>query len=58
MEALATATSEIARNALVYAREGELTIGTIHDGERTGVVVTTRDSGPGILNIEAAMRDG
>jgi len=57
-EALATATSEIARNAFVHAGEGELTIGTIQDAERTGVVVTARDSGPGIVNVEEAMRDG
>jgi len=57
-EALATATSEIARNAIVYAREGELTIGTVRDGGRIGVIVTARDAGPGIDNIDDAMVDG
>jgi serine/threonine-protein kinase RsbT len=58
IEALVIAASEIARNALVHGREGELTIGTVHEGERIGVVVTARDSGPGIASIETAMRDG
>lgn len=57
-EALATATSEIARNAVVHAGEGELTIGTVQNGGRTGVVVTARDAGPGIANIGEAMLDG
>lgn len=58
IEALAIATSEIARNVLVHAREGELLANTIRDEERVGVVVVARDTGPGIADIAGAMRDG
>jgi serine/threonine-protein kinase RsbT len=58
VEALATATSEVARNVIVHAREGEILIGTINDGRRAGIVVIARDCGPGIPNIEEAMLDG
>jgi serine/threonine-protein kinase RsbT len=57
-EALATATSEITRNVIVHAREGEVLLGTMTDGQRTGVFVTARDEGPGLPDVELAMRDG
>jgi serine/threonine-protein kinase RsbT len=58
IEALATATSEVARNAIVHAGEGEVLIGTISSLARAGVIVIARDSGPGIPNIDRAMDDG
>lgn len=58
MEALAIAASEVARNVLIYAGDGEMLLGTQHDGARLGIVVIARDDGPGISNVEAAMRDG
>lgn len=51
---LATAVSEIATNQLRHAGGGEITI----DLDETGVVVEARDSGPGIDDIEHALRDG
>jgi serine/threonine-protein kinase RsbT len=57
-EALATATSEIARNVIVHASEGEALLGTLRDGERAGVFVIARDEGPGIPDVELVMRDG
>jgi serine/threonine-protein kinase RsbT len=58
VEGLAIAASEVARNVLTYAGDGEMLLGTQHDGARLGIVVIARDDGPGISNVEAAMRDG
>src|SRR5712664_4553117 len=55
---IATAISEIARNIVVYAQRGEITLGIVeHDGKR-GVSVVACDEGPGIPDIDRAMRDG
>jgi len=56
IEALATATTEIARNMIVHARGGELSVRAA-DGKR-GVVVVARDRGPGIAQLALAMQDG
>jgi serine/threonine-protein kinase RsbT len=55
---IATAISEVARNIVVYAKSGEIRM-AIHelDGRR-GLLVVASDEGPGIPDIERAMRDG
>ncbi|MBV9950281.1 MAG: SpoIIE family protein phosphatase [Myxococcales bacterium] len=58
VEALATAVTEIARNILVYAGSGEVRIAAVTDGSRDGVVVVAADQGPGIPDVELALRDG
>ena len=55
---LATATSELARNIVRYAKTGELTIEEIDNGITTGLQLTFKDRGPGIADIVEAMRDG
>lgn len=55
---IATAVSEIARNILVYAKRGEIALEVIERGGRRGLRVTARDEGPGIPDIELAMKDG
>lgn len=55
---LVTAASELARNALDYGRGGEMTIETLNSGARTGLRLVFEDHGPGIPDIEQAMRDG
>jgi anti-sigma regulatory factor (Ser/Thr protein kinase) len=55
---IATAISEIARNILVHAKTGEIVIEAVRDGHRRGVRVAARDSGPGIADVEAALRAG
>jgi serine/threonine-protein kinase RsbT len=55
---IATAISEVARNILVYAQKGEIQIETIADGPRTGIQVVAADEGPGIENVDLALRDG
>ena len=55
---VATAISEVARNIITYAVRGEIILSTLHQGGRRAIVVIARDSGPGIPDIEQAMRDG
>jgi serine/threonine-protein kinase RsbT len=55
---LATAISEVARNIISYAGQGEITLSTIEAAGRRGILVIARDQGPGIPDLEAAMRDG
>jgi serine/threonine-protein kinase RsbT len=54
---IALAISELARNIVVYAQRGEIVIsGTL--GERRGIEIIARDQGPGIADVELALRDG
>ncbi len=55
---VATAISEVARNIVVYAQRGEVVLTALEDHGRRGVMVVARDEGPGIANLELAMRDG
>jgi len=55
---IATAISEIARNIVTYAQRGELIFSVLEEGRRRGLMVVARDEGPGIPDIELAMRDG
>jgi serine/threonine-protein kinase RsbT len=55
---IVTAASELARNTLEYGGGGEVTVETLNDGRRKGVRLTFVDHGPGIANIELALKDG
>lgn len=55
---IALAISEIARNVVSYAQRGEMTFTRLDDGGRRGILIVAIDEGPGIPNIELAMRDG
>ena len=55
---VATAASELARNILIHARRGEIAIRILTSGGRKGIEIVAEDSGPGIADIEAAMKDG
>ena len=55
---LAAAASELATNIVRYTPGGEMDICLVRDARgRTGVEVLASDSGPGIPDIEAAMRE-
>lgn len=54
---IVTAISEVARNILLYAKEGEIHLRLEKDGGRDGIVVVATDEGPGIPDLELAMRD-
>jgi serine/threonine-protein kinase RsbT len=55
---IATAISEVARNIYRYAGTGEIILRIVSHGQRRGVLVIAKDSGPGIADVELAMRDG
>ncbi len=55
---LVTAASELARNTLDYGGGGEVEIAKVEESPRRGVRLTFVDQGPGIADIEAALRDG
>lgn len=53
-----TAASELARNTLDYGGGGHVLLEVIDAGSRRGVRLDFRDQGPGIADIEAALKDG
>lgn len=55
---IAAAISEVARNVLLYARVGEITLSITANGEGNGMKIVARDHGPGIPDIARALRDG
>ena len=55
---IATAISEIARNIVQYAGEGEIEFHPIESGGKRGLLIIARDHGPGIPDIGQAMQDG
>lgn len=55
---LATAISELSRNIISYAGHGTITLATISEGSRRGIMIVAEDKGPGIADPELAMRDG
>ncbi|HEX3690479.1 MAG TPA: anti-sigma regulatory factor [Solirubrobacteraceae bacterium] len=55
---IATAISELARNILTYAGEGEIQIAVEEGDGRRGIAVVARDEGPGIADIGLALQDG
>ena len=55
---IATAISEVARNIVEYAKEGEIIITLISDTTKKGVEIVAADQGPGIADIATVMRDG
>ncbi|QHS58910.1 anti-sigma regulatory factor [Chitinophaga agri] len=55
---LITAASELSRNMLRYAGEGTVLIEIVNGQRQNGVRVTFSDKGPGIPDIDQAMKDG
>lgn len=55
---IVTAASELARNTLDYGGGGEVTIEALYQGGRRGVRLLFVDHGPGIPDIELALKDG
>ena len=55
---LVTAASELARNTLVHGGGGEVRMDRVENGMRRGLRITFSDQGPGIPDIEQALRDG
>lgn len=55
---LVTASSEIARNTLLFGGGGVVEIEAVSNDEDTGIRLTFKDKGPGIADIEIAMQKG
>lgn len=55
---MVTATSELARNAVVYGLGGTMVCESLEDGLRKGLRLQFVDQGPGISDIEKALTDG
>ncbi|MDB6140573.1 MAG: putative anti-sigma regulatory factor, serine/threonine protein kinase [Verrucomicrobiaceae bacterium] len=53
-----TAASELARNLLIYGGGGEVHLTLLQEGMRKGLRVVFEDHGPGIPDIELALKDG
>jgi serine/threonine-protein kinase RsbT len=53
-----TAASELARNTIDHGKGGEVELESIESGARKGVRLIFKDKGPGILDIEQALKDG
>ena len=55
---IATAISELARNIVLYAGEGTVTIRPIERTLKKGIEVFCEDHGPGIEDVNVVMQDG
>ena len=53
-----TAASEMARNTLQHGGGGTVAIEIVENGTRRGLRLTFKDQGPGIPDLELAMKDG
>jgi serine/threonine-protein kinase RsbT len=56
---IALAISELARNIVTYAKTGEIRLTVLGAGSsRQGIQVVAHDEGPGIEDVDQALRDG
>jgi len=58
MTKVVTAASELARNAVVHGGGGTMCLEVVKQAARRGLRMTFEDRGPGIHDIDLAMRDG
>jgi serine/threonine-protein kinase RsbT len=55
---IAAAISEVARNIVDHAKQGEIILERVEKGSRRGIQVIARDEGPGIPDVAQAMQYG
>jgi serine/threonine-protein kinase RsbT len=55
---IVTAASELARNTIQHGGGGHVTVEVVTDGIRKGLRLAFEDRGPGIADIQLAMKDG
>jgi len=55
---IVTAASELARNTLDHGRGGSCLLEIVYNGTRSGLRLTFEDRGPGIQDIDLALKDG
>jgi serine/threonine-protein kinase RsbT len=55
---IVTAASELARNVIDYGGGGDVRVESLNNDARRGLRLTFSDEGPGIADMEQAMKDG
>lgn len=55
---IATAISELARNVVLYAHSGQITLKQVENSGRKGLQIICEDQGPGIEDVDQVMRNG
>jgi len=55
---IVTAVSELARNTVTHGGGGTATFELLEEGGRRGLRIAFHDEGPGIADVELALRDG
>ena len=55
---VATVISELARNIVLYAQNGEIILDRANGSKRNGIIIISKDSGPGIADVERALAGG
>jgi serine/threonine-protein kinase RsbT len=55
---IATAVSELARNAFQFAGKGKVRITTVNRQEKRGIEIVVEDRGPGIKDLELVLKGG
>ena len=55
---IVTAASELARNTVIYGGGGTVRLEALNDGPRRGLRLTFEDQGPGIPDLQQALKDG
>lgn len=55
---LVTAASELARNTLEHGQGGRMRVEQVENGTRRGIKLVFEDDGPGIPDVNLALRDG
>jgi serine/threonine-protein kinase RsbT len=55
---IVTAASELARNTYDYGGGGRVVVDVVEEGSRRGLRLVFEDEGPGIADVEQALKDG
>jgi serine/threonine-protein kinase RsbT len=55
---IVTAASELARNTVIYGGGGTVRLQALNDGPRRGLRLTFEDKGPGMADVQLALKDG
>jgi len=55
---IATSISEVARNILDHANHGEIVLRPLENSSKRGILIVAKDEGPGIPNVNQAMKYG
>jgi serine/threonine-protein kinase RsbT len=55
---IVTAASELARNTIDHGGGGTARLQSVRDGGRSGLRLTFEDKGPGIVDLNLALKDG